>query len=337
MRRRGRRRLLHLLSLLLGLGMVVAIGWHAGLPEVLGDIATLSPLILLPLCVVYGISWVFRGLRQKAVLAIMGARAGFLESTGMELMSDLANHVIPAKLGDAVKVVYVRRRGYLGTGRAVFAAFLVRVSDLVAVMLMTLASLVFVSASTSSRYGSLLMVMSGLLALIVASGTFFLLYPERMSRLLRGPLARFRPSVMELSSMLTARPLVLAGVLGQSLLVWVFDILTLFVFLQAFGVRLGFPETAFVLLLSNLMKVIPLTPNGLGLYEGAMVVLLGAFGVERSMAFSIGVLDHGFMNLFSLALSFVAVYTMGLGLAGLRKMASEREAEAGRGGQASAR
>jgi len=324
-----RRRLLHLLSLLLGLGLVVGIGWHAGLHRVLGDLASLSPWILLPLCAVYGISWALRGLRMRLLVRLLGGRMGFLESTGVELVGDLANQVIPAKLGDVTKVVYLRRRRRLETGAGVTAALLVRLADLLAVSLMALASLGLVTGEVLSGLPGVVPAVAAIIAVITAGTLVFTRRPGAFTLLLPGPLRRHRDTVTEIAGRLRRAPRSLFLVLFQSCLVWVFDILTLYVFLDAFGVSLGFARTAFVLLLSNLMKIVPLTPNGIGVYEGAMVVLLGRFGVAESTAFTIGVLDHAFMNVFSLILSLVALYGLGIGASGLRGLAGEEDPQAG--------
>lgn len=324
-----RKRLIHGLSLVLGLGLVGFIGWHAGLHRVLGDLGRLSPWILLPLCVVYTISWAFRGLRMRTVIRLLGGRMGFLESTGVELVGDLANQIIPAKLGDVTKVVYLRRRRCLETGAGVMAALLVRLADLLAVSLMTLVSLILVTGESPSGLTAILLSVVGVVVAVIGGTLLFMRKPSVFTILLAGPLRKHRDSVVALSRHLRGETGRLLNVLGQSCLVWIFDILTLYIFLDAFDVHLGATRTAFVLLLSNLMKIIPLTPNGIGIYEGAMVVLLGGFGIAESTAFTIGVLDHAFMNVFSLLLSVIALYRLGIGMAGLGRLAGEEGDQAG--------
>jgi glycosyltransferase AglD len=325
----GRKRLFHGLSLVLGVGLVVAIGWHAGLQRVLGDLGRLSPWILVPLSVVYAVSWAFRGLRMKKIIHILGGRMGFLESTGVELLGDLANQVIPAKLGDVTKVVYLRRKRCLDTGAGVMASLLVRLSDLLAVSLMTMASLVLVTGEALSGLSAVVLAVAGVIAVATGGTVLFMRRPSVFTVLLAGPLRKHRPSVEVLAGRLRGDPGGLLTVLLQSCLVWVFDILTLYIFLDAFDVNLGFARTAFVLLLSNLMKIIPLTPNGIGVYEGAMVVLLGRFAIPQSTAFTIGVLDHAFMNVFSLLLSVIALYGLGIRLSGLKSLTGDEELQAG--------
>jgi uncharacterized membrane protein YbhN (UPF0104 family) len=324
-----RQVLLHVLSLVVGLGLVVVIGWHAGLNRVLGDLGRLSPWILVPLSIVYAISWAFRGLRMGKIIGILGGRMGFLESTGVELLGDLANQIIPAKLGDVTKVVYLRRKRCLDTGSGVTAALLVRLSDLLAVSLMTLASLVLVTGEALSGLSVVVLAVAAVIAVVTGGTILFMRKPSVFSVLLAGPLRKHRPAVEGLAGRLRGDPGGLLTVLLQSCLVWAFDILTLYLFLDAFGVDLGFARTAFVLLMSNLMKIIPLTPNGIGVYEGAMVVLLGRFAIPESTAFTIAVLDHAFMNAFSLVLSVIALYGLGIRLSGLKSLTGGEELQAG--------
>jgi len=316
----SRKLLLHVISIVLGVSLLVVIGLHVGIGSVISDLSRLDPVVLIPLVAIYSVSWVLRGERFRRILALLGARVGYMESLGIELIGDLANQVIPAKLGDVVKVAYLKKKNLLGYASGTVAAFMVRIMDLLAVAVMALVSVVLVSGNITSDYRSYALIVALLVSFILVCSWFFIIWPGVLSRLLVGPLRRFRPSLVRIADLLRSSPGKLAGIFLVSALIWLFDVLTLFVILLAFGVSLSLPETAFVLLAASLVKIVPVTPNGLGIYEGAMVVLLGSCGVSGSEAFSIGVLDHGFVNVYSLVLGVVALYRMGIGFAGLRKM-----------------
>jgi uncharacterized membrane protein YbhN (UPF0104 family) len=293
----------------------------AGFAEALDRLGTLSAGILLPLFIVYSMSWVMRGLRLKLLVKDLQGSLGFLPALGTELVADLANQVIPARLGDAAKVVLLRRRGVLEVVAGTFAAFMARVGDLAAVTLMMLGCLPFL-ASSATRGLTWYMVAAGALVL-AAAGIVFLLAgrPRVLAVAVPARMPGLRRQVLRLGRLVRSRPWGILRLLAVSCLVWIFDILTLYIFLRAFGVALSPAETGFVLLASNLTKAFPLTPNGLGVYEGAMVVLLGAFGVAEPVAFAVAVLDHAYMNVHSLIMSGVALLLMGTGPGGLRALA----------------
>ena len=316
---------MHLVSALAGIALLVLIASRAGYEQFLQNLRKVQPIVLVPLVTVYSISWLLRGLRFKRILALLNAKSSLFKALGIELTADLANQVIPAKLGDSVKILYMRKTGMLNYTSGTFATFLVRAMDLAAVIILALFSVVFVSGSVAAGYLSYIVTMSVLVVLLVLTGWLFVFHPSVFRKMLIGPLRKLRPSIAELADQLKQNPGQLTLILLESMLVWVFEILTLFVFLMVFGVKLSFAETAFVMLLSTVTKILPLTPNGLGVYEGMMVVLLTGFGVSESTAFTIAVLDHGFMNIYSMLLSLIALYSMGLNLRGMKQLTGTKQ------------
>ena len=300
--------------------MLVLIAMKTGIHEFLANLRLIEPWVLVPLALVYSISWLFRGLRLKQILRLTGVESSLFRSLGIELLADLPNQLIPAKLGDSVKVIYLHRSGMMDYRKGTFTAFLVRVMDLAAVIILALISAAFVSRSVAGGHLSYLIAISLLMVFLILIGWMFTFRPALFGKLLIGPLKGLRGSAGELSQQLRDSPGRLLSIFTVSMLVWIFDILTLLIFLLVFNIELSFAETAFVMLLATVAKIVPLTPNGLGLYEGMMVVLLVGFGINESTAFTVAVLDHGFMNIFSLLLSLIAVYSLGLGLKGAGRL-----------------
>jgi len=310
----------HLLSALAGIAILVFIASRVGYSQFIQSVQQVNPLVLIPLTLVYTVSWVFRGLRFRKLLHIMNVKTTLLRAMSIELIADLANHVIPAKLGDSVKVLYMHKTGMLNYTSGTFVAFMVRAVDLCAVLVLALFSTIFVSRIVVAGYMSYVTAMLILVFLLVSTGLLFVFHPGMFQKLLTGPFRKHRPSVAELSGLIKKKPGQVACVVAQSVAVWVFDILTLFILLVTFRVNLSLTETAFVMLLSTVTKILPLTPNGVGVYEGAMVVLLAGFGVSENTSFTVAIIDHGFMNLFSVLLSVFALYHLKLGFGGMKKL-----------------
>ena len=258
------------------------------------------------------------------VLELHGKKAGLFRAIGMEFMADLPNQFLPAKLGDSVKIAYMHKSGIINYKEGTFAAFTVRFMDLGAVVLLTLLSSIFVSSSITEQYRSYILAVLAIAGILMISGWIFLFKNSFAVSFLRGPLARFRVSASEFANRIRRNPGGFFRVLIVSVLVWVFDIMTLLIFITSMGVKLTIAETAFVMLLSTVAKLVPVTPNGLGVYEGTMVLILTGMSINESTAFTIALLDHGFMNAYSLLLSLVSIYLLGLGLGGVKKLIEDR-------------
>jgi uncharacterized membrane protein YbhN (UPF0104 family) len=86
-----------------------------------------------------------------------------------------------------------------------------------------------------------------------------------------------------------------------SLVIWVVDVVTALVVFAAFpGITLtpALVATAFFAVsVGNLAKVLPLSPGGIGLYEGAFtLIVFGLTNVAAPVAFAISIVDHVVKN-----------------------------------------
>jgi len=77
-------------------------------------------------------------------------------------------------------------------------------------------------------------------------------------------------------------PAMLAFVLMESLLIWLYDCLIIYVIMRSIGVNLALMESIFTSMIADLAVAIPLTPSGLGQYEVAFIGLLSLFNVSTS-------------------------------------------------------
>jgi len=83
----------------------------------------------------------------------------------------------------------------------------------------------------------------------------------------------------------------LARVAIWSALNWLLDAAALWFFLRAFGGSLSVDGLLVAFCLANVLAVIPITPGGLGIVEGAYIPAITGFGLTRSQA-SLGVLGY---------------------------------------------
>lgn len=102
--------------------------------------------------------------------------------------------------------------------------------------------------------------------------------------------AALRQVASRLDDLATDRQL-LMRVAAWALANWLFDAASLWVFLRAFGVSLD-PDALIISFgLVNVLQVIPITPGGLGIVEGAYAIQLAAFGVPKTVA-TLGVASY---------------------------------------------
>jgi uncharacterized membrane protein YbhN (UPF0104 family) len=109
---------------------------------------------------------------------------------------------------------------------------------------------------------------------------FATLDPERLALNATSGLASLRRTRLAAQALL----LTLTSWLGLALSAW-------FVF-RAFDLDLSFAAGILVVVATGLASILPSSPAGLGVFEGATVVALGAYGVSRSDALSYALVLH---------------------------------------------
>ncbi|WP_121822788.1 flippase-like domain-containing protein [Halostella salina] len=280
--------------------------------------------------VIYLLSWPLRGVRYRDILAELGyeERVGFL--TGAVFISQTGNLVFPARAGDAVRAYVVKARRSIPYPTGFASLAIERVFDLLTIA--TLAGAVFLGLAATGGTGGLESTLfgsgreagqSGRYAVTVAAGVGAAaiagvalivatarsdrnLVREGVTRLssdsyaeyVAGVVEQFAGDVQAVAG--NGRAFVRVG--ASSLLIWGLDVVTAIVVLAAFdGVDLALPTLLavgfFAVSVGNLAKVLPLSPGGVGLYEGAFTALVvGLTPIGWGVALAAAIVDHAVKN-----------------------------------------
>jgi uncharacterized protein (TIRG00374 family) len=298
---------------------------------VLQRISEADPQLVGVAAVVYALSWPLRGARYRDILDELGYResVGFL--TGAVFISQTGNLVFPARAGDAVRayVVKTRRSVPYPTGFASLAVE--RVFDLLTIA--GLAGTVLVAFAlagldpTSATAGDV--SQSGRTALLVAAGVgaaailavLAIVLSARSDRNLvrqavravstdsyadwvASVIEQFVGDVQQVAGDRAA----FARVGASSVVIWSLDVVTALAVFAAFEPGLVASQPAlvvavgfFAVSVGNLAKVLPLSPGGVGLYEGAFTLLVvGLTPVGAGAALGIAIVDHAVKNVVTL-------------------------------------
>ncbi len=280
---------------------------------------------------IYLVSWPLRGARYRDILAELGyrERVGFL--TGAVFISQTGNLVFPARAGDAVRAYIVKARRGIPYPSGFASLAIERVFDLLTIT--ALAGVTFIGLAAAGVDVTSLGAdsanapdsgeQSGMTAVYVAAGVgtaalvavgIIVATARSDSNLVRATLGRisndsyveyvagiverFAADVQTIAR--NRRAFAVVGV--SSLLIWSIDVVTALIVFAAFGVDLALWELVavgfFAVSVGNLAKVLPLSPGGIGLYEGAFSLIVVALTpVAWSVALAAAIADHAIKNL----------------------------------------
>jgi uncharacterized protein (TIRG00374 family) len=248
--------------------------------------------------------------RKRAFAAIVIGNAG--------------NLVLPARLGDMVRALVLRRHNAVSASQALVAGWSVALLDLLAVaavVLLSGSSLVSPKALGGLATAGILML--GIMALLHrrpewAERVEEALFPGPRTARLRGLLQRSREGFRFLGH---GRSLL--GVAALTAAIWVCEVASMTSALRAYDIRLGAMPAALLVGAAGLSFVVPLTPGSVGVFQALCILVLGAFDVPRERAFAFGLGAQTFSLVLSVIWGLALVQREGLSLASLRREASD--------------
>ncbi|HET7046147.1 MAG TPA: lysylphosphatidylglycerol synthase transmembrane domain-containing protein [Gaiellaceae bacterium] len=217
------------------------------------------------------------------------------------LIGLLFNSILPARAGEAARIVALHRDTGTSRAEALATAVAERVYDVFALLLLLFLAVPFLPDVPWLGQAA---VAAGALAAAIAAAVLALLrWRERPVAWALTRLARTRLLTAEradgvarnLVAGLTAfrSPQIALRAFALTVASWLVFALSSWLLLYGFDVgETGFGAGLLATIATSLVLVIPAAPGGVGQFEAAAILALSVFGVDRSRALSYGVVLH---------------------------------------------
>lgn len=290
-------------SVLLAFGILAAMLWRVW-GDLTGALQYLHPLYLVPALLICILAWLMRGWRYKVILGRLMIPVPVLFSTGCIFLSQTVNLIVPARLGDLIRIILIRHEYESTVSQGLSSIVVERVFDIITVAFLGLVAMFFV-----------LDVPDWMLSLIavplILGGVFFLLLVF---------MGRFSSENKYITYILTMFAEVRAASLTpssaiilflSSILIWILDTLICIAVSSMFNQEIPVAVVLLAIVAGNLVKAVPLTPGGMGTYEAVLAVIFQLSGVAPATATLIAIVDHLIKNLVTLIGGAVSVIYFG--------------------------
>jgi uncharacterized membrane protein YbhN (UPF0104 family) len=216
-----------------------------------------------------------------------------------------ANHVLPFRLGEPLRVVSVVKRTSTPTEAATSSTVALRSADIVAVALLGW----LISPATFGRViGAWGWVVFGAVAAVGAAGVVW------MHR------ARTREGTSTHARMRLPGAAVAAG----SMVAWALEAVLVWQCARFAGIELSAQHAVVITAAAVSAQVVAITPGGIGTYEAASVAAYTALGYDAALGLVAAVATHALKTLYTLVVGGIALVVPAPGLAGRLRIA-ERE------------
>jgi uncharacterized membrane protein YbhN (UPF0104 family) len=246
--------------------------------EVVADVAHAigaSPLGLAVALACYALAFALRTWAWTRVLPGLGAGQAWAALH----VSLLGNHVLPFRLGEALRVTSVLRRTDLPLAPVAATTVTLRLADLGSVALLALVAVPGLATGLIGGWAW------GFAAALAGAGAAAVLWLRRLAR--RSEKAVRLPDLP-----------VAAAVFGA----WALEAALAYQISHAAGVPLSYPEAIAVTAVAVAAQAVAVTPGGFGSYEAAATAALVGLGVDAGPAFAIALATHAVKTAYSLVL-----------------------------------
>jgi hypothetical protein len=254
---------------------------------------------LIPALAAFGLADIARGLRWRS-LFVPGRRPPRTTTLNAMMIGYLYNNILPARAGEAARVVVLTRRSSSPPVEITGTVVLERIYDVVVILVLFFLAEPFLPHVSWFAAAAL---AAAVLALVIAAAAGVLaIFGDRPLRLLLRPLARFslfsgerlERTVVELTHGLSGlRHLRVAmEAFLWTVSAWLLSVLCAYLVSVAFHLGLPFAASVLVMVAVGFGMILPSAPAAVGIFEGATLIALRAYHVSRSSALPYALVLH---------------------------------------------
>jgi uncharacterized membrane protein YbhN (UPF0104 family) len=262
------------------------------------------PAYLIVGTVICLLAWWLRGWRYHIILRNLNYQVSITASTACIFISQTVNLIVPARIGDFVRVFILKHEYDTTYSEGVSSLVVERVFDIFTVALLGAVAVFFVVNVPAWFYTIIILPL-------VAGVIFFvlLLFMGKFSSENRY-IAIILTIMHEIKkASLSLKAIVVLGF--SSVVIWLLDIFVCVAVVMMFQQQIPFAIIVLAIVIGNLVKAIPLTPGGVGTYEITLAITFGLAGVDPAVATLIAIIDHLIKNLVTLAGGIVSIFYFG--------------------------
>jgi uncharacterized membrane protein YbhN (UPF0104 family) len=294
--------------------------WRVNIGAALRTLIHVNYLYALPALILFTLAKFVFSVRWRVMLARLGqppVRTLF----GIMLVSNMANNVLPLRLGDVLRVqMSAQRYGISRSGLASSVFVTETLLDGVTFAILGLIGLALLDIPQGLRdflWAMIGAAAAGLLLAILGAhisvpegwkpGRWLAWLPERA----RQGIADIVPPFVEGMAALR-HPRMGSRVLVLSFTGWLLEGLMFWLFGLGFGLHLSFGSYLVIMIAANVVISLPLAPSNVGPYEVAVAEVVAVLGVTRSLAGGYAIATH-LLNIVWVGLTgLVAMWLLGL-------------------------
>jgi len=216
-------------------------------------------------------------------------KCSFRASFESVIISSFLNMILPAKLGEVSKVLYLKKVYNLSVSDTTAITIIEKFFDLFWMSVMAFIATLYIFDDLLTRFVVLgIIITIATIAFFVKNGKIVKLLdriPFKFVRVYSKKILNISKKRIKLSTI--SEVFLITGI------VWFFYFLSNYLFFNyAYDFNLTVYQVIVVVLVSMVVMSIPLTPGGIGIYHASAVAILTFYGIDKEMALVSSFLFH---------------------------------------------
>ncbi|TDX59258.1 hypothetical protein C7959_101145 [Orenia marismortui] len=302
-----------MISLMLGIAIIVYMVSRLGMNKFLEGLKNINLFWVIAAILIYIIDMAVRALRWKSILQENEIKISLTDSFLAYGFGNFVNLIVPAKIGDISRSYYLNKKynyTYISTLTSIgidrFFDFIGVFSVIYISSLFILKDLILPIWIKNLIQIMIIVILSSFILLyLIKKGTFKIKNANnKIKKVLKEVIAIVNKSFSNKKSFVKWFLL--------SLAIWFLDGIVTFLVFVSVAQYLNPFLVVFANMISNLTKVFPITPGGLGVFEGTMVILFDLFNIQESQTILVASLDHFIMNAVTFCIGFSVLVINGI-------------------------
>lgn len=312
-------------SLILAAVLMYCLLRKAGIEVIAESLRLIDYRWVLPAIALYTFNMLIRAYRWKLVLKGNSIDISIRDSFLAYNLGNSLNIVIPAKIGDIARSYYLKKKYGLQYSLTLPATFLDRVFDVLGVYGVLLFCSIYIMTRIPLAPWLFYIIGAGVAALVVTVAAMEILFirkdiidnigNKKLKTLLHSLLEAFSGSFRDKENFML--------LLACSAAIWLCEGVFSYLIFISMDQYINPILVIFTTMIATLTKVVPITPGGIGVFEGTMVLLLSLFGMDAGMAAVVSAVNHFIMNLYTLLLGLYALLRENINISAIRQEGAE--------------
>ncbi len=305
----------HILKFLLAIAILSAIFIYTGLEKSIAILLNTNLTLVAVAFITFSTSWIFRAARINTIFNEYNLKnVKTKDIYKINFAANALNIILPLKLGDIGQMYLFHTESKIPLKKSATSVIYTRLFDILTLSIIGLTSFILLlnTKTTQDLSKYIIILILPLLIIVLTSST------------VQAKLAQYtekkRPRLSKIISAFTLSRKCRITSIIYSILTWTAEGATTYIILKGLGQDIPIPLVFLGLALANMIKSIPTTPGGIGLFEGSMALIFISFGINQNIAIVAATLDHLVKNINTLLFGIPSLMSYKYDISTLKKM-----------------